>query len=351
MTVEVWYGRQPDNPAEQNILIDLNDYLRGQPEHFVVLSTFHAGRNEIDLLVLKSQGWFVAEIKHVWSKVIGGQEGHWECEQPDGSFKPLASGNPFKQIKSHHHSLRDWLTEKYQDIRPVALPDRPFDLEKFHPLQYIVLYPEIPRDSQIDIKESYVQVVDLNKFRSALTMRTGRGGDFSVEELQAVPRLMKLTRWQLDPVQATTVRSTEPDAPRVQPELIEPLSQLTVDHSRITKVFPADYRPPAVRMLVPREQGVMQSAFYVTQSPITVGREPDCDLVISHESVSRKHAEIRWDQDRWIVRDFGSRNGVFVAYNGDPNTERKVERFNALKNGSIVRFGQVSFTFLLNDGH
>ena len=103
-------------------------------------------------------------------------------------------------------------------------------------------------------------------------------------------------------------------------------------------------------MLVARGHEYSQQVVHIGQSPLIIGREPDCGLVINHESVSRKHAEIRWDKDRWIVRDFGSRNGVFVAYNGDPGTERSVERFNALKNGSIVRFGQVSFTFLLNEG-
>lgn len=351
MTVEVWYGRKPDNLAEQNVLIDLNDFLRGQSDHFVLLSTFHAGRYQIDLLVLKQQGWFVAEIKHVWTKVIGGREGHWECEQPDGSFKPLPSDNPFRQVKHNYGELRDWFRSNAQLIRPSGESVTPLDPEKFYPMQYIVLHPEIPADSQINLQDKYVQTVDLNKFRMALTVRTDRSSNFTVEELQAIPRLMKLTHWQIDPIQPKPQQSMEPDVPRIQPEPVEALTQLAVDHSRITKVFPADYRPPAVRMLVPREPGSTQSVFYLTKSPSSVGREPDCDLVLKHESVSRKHAEIRWDQDRWIVRDFGSRNGVFVAYNGDPSTERKVERFNALKNGSIVRFGQVSFTFLLNEGH
>jgi hypothetical protein len=329
MTVEMWYGRQPDNPAEQNILVDLNDYLRTQSEHFVVLSTFHAGRNEIDLLVLKPQAWFVAEIKHVWGKVVGSQEGHWECAQPDGSLKPLPSDNPYRQVRQYHHELRDWLAEKIHVLRTSASPGRPFDVDKFHPLQYIILYPDVPPDSQIDIKDRYVEVVDLNKFRTALTMRTSRGSDFTLEELQTVPQLLKLTRWQIDP---------------------------PVDHnreSRITKKFSAaDYQPPAVRMLVPREPGLSLSVFYFpdTQEPIRVGRESDCDLVIQHDSISRKHAEIYRDKDRWVVHDCGSRNGVYVAYNGDPSTERQVNLYNAIKNGSIVRFGQVSFTFLLNEG-
>jgi pSer/pThr/pTyr-binding forkhead associated (FHA) protein len=83
---------------------------------------------------------------------------------------------------------------------------------------------------------------------------------------------------------------------------------------------------------------------------LRVGRSSRSEIPLPDATVSKEHAEFVREGDRWIVRDFGSRNGVFVAYNGDPGTERRVERFNALKNGSIVRFGQVGFTFLLNEG-
>ena len=45
---------------------------------------------------------------------------------------------------------------------------------------------------------------------------------------------------------------------------------------------------------------------------LRIGRDPDCDLVIAHPSVSRMHAELYHAGDRWRLRDLGSKNGSFV---------------------------------------
>lgn len=45
---------------------------------------------------------------------------------------------------------------------------------------------------------------------------------------------------------------------------------------------------------------------------LRIGRDPGCDLVIDHSSVSRQHAELYRGGDRWHVRDLGSKNGSFV---------------------------------------
>ncbi len=45
---------------------------------------------------------------------------------------------------------------------------------------------------------------------------------------------------------------------------------------------------------------------------LTLGRSPDNDCVLTHDSVSRRHARIRNEGARWIVEDLGSKNGVRV---------------------------------------
>jgi FHA domain-containing protein/GAF domain-containing protein len=45
---------------------------------------------------------------------------------------------------------------------------------------------------------------------------------------------------------------------------------------------------------------------------LTLGRAPENDCVLAHDSVSRRHARIRNDGTRWIVEDLGSKNGVRV---------------------------------------
>ena len=45
---------------------------------------------------------------------------------------------------------------------------------------------------------------------------------------------------------------------------------------------------------------------------LRLGRDPGCDLVIDHPSVSRQHAELYRDAAGWRLRDLGSKNGSFV---------------------------------------
>jgi hypothetical protein len=45
---------------------------------------------------------------------------------------------------------------------------------------------------------------------------------------------------------------------------------------------------------------------------LTVGRSPSCDCVLPEEYVSRRHAELRRDGERWFLRDLGSTNGTRV---------------------------------------
>jgi len=44
----------------------------------------------------------------------------------------------------------------------------------------------------------------------------------------------------------------------------------------------------------------------------TIGRDPDCDIVIADPFVSRRHAKIFYRDNRWFIEDVGSRNGTYV---------------------------------------
>jgi FHA domain/Domain of unknown function (DUF1707) len=45
---------------------------------------------------------------------------------------------------------------------------------------------------------------------------------------------------------------------------------------------------------------------------VVLGRSRDCDCVLAEPSVSRRHAELRREGARWLLRDLGSRNGTRV---------------------------------------
>lgn len=50
----------------------------------------------------------------------------------------------------------------------------------------------------------------------------------------------------------------------------------------------------------------------VDQSELTIGRDEQCDLVIADRQVSRRHARISREGDRYLLADLGSKNGTFV---------------------------------------
>ena len=69
-----------------------------------------------------------------------------------------------------------------------------------------------------------------------------------------------------------------------------------------------------------------------------LGREKDCELVLKHWSISRKHALIQRDGDGVTVRDLGSKNGVLV--NGE-----KVDENRRLRDGDVVAVGHTEVRF------
>ncbi|MEE1756554.1 DUF1707 and FHA domain-containing protein [Streptomyces sp. SP18CS02] len=69
---------------------------------------------------------------------------------------------------------------------------------------------------------------------------------------------------------------------------------------------------------------------------LRIGRDPANGLRLSHETVSRCHAELSRDGGLWILRDLGSTNGTTV--NG-----RRVTGTVVVQPGDMVAFGQMAF--------
>lgn len=67
--------------------------------------------------------------------------------------------------------------------------------------------------------------------------------------------------------------------------------------------------------------------------PWIVGRSASARLVLDHDTISRRHAQLRRTDDGWEILDLGSTNGTWV--NG-----WRVERA-ALNPGDVVHLGEV----------
>lgn len=74
------------------------------------------------------------------------------------------------------------------------------------------------------------------------------------------------------------------------------------------------------------------------EHPILVGRSSECQIVVKHERVSRKHARVFPQEGGWAVEDLGSRNGTQV----DGMT---IEGPRRLSDGETIEVGGCSMTF------
>lgn len=73
--------------------------------------------------------------------------------------------------------------------------------------------------------------------------------------------------------------------------------------------------------------------------PIVFGRDRTCDVVLEHSSVSRRHARMVPSEDRVIVQDLDSANGVWID---KTRCAGQIE----LRHGEEVRLGQATITLL-----
>lgn len=108
----------------------------------------------------------------------------------------------------------------------------------------------------------------------------------------------------------------------------------TIEAGMLSLLF--EFEDLLVATLPPLEQG---------QDSLTIGRLPDCDLVLDDGSVSKQHAVLRWNEAdrRCTMKDLGSRNGTYL--NGTIIMKREV----TLKDGDILSIGYVQFWYLLTE--
>jgi FHA domain/Domain of unknown function (DUF1707) len=106
----------------------------------------------------------------------------------------------------------------------------------------------------------------------------------------------------------------------------EELRGLTVDLPA-----PAPTRLSGLRArLRPRALG-LPPATELLHARLVLGRSSTCELVLADDTVSRRHAELRAEDGRWIVRDLDSSNGTWV------NGRRVIEA--EVRPGDVLHLG------------
>lgn len=82
--------------------------------------------------------------------------------------------------------------------------------------------------------------------------------------------------------------------------------------------------------------------FPLEKEIITLGRLESNDICLSDSSVSRLHAEIRWENNRFFLIDLGSTNGTYV--------DQKRVKKAVLKDKKVLTLGKIRLQFGEEEG-
>jgi Nif-specific regulatory protein len=98
------------------------------------------------------------------------------------------------------------------------------------------------------------------------------------------------------------------------------------------------------RLVILRGEGVPPVLELDPSRPISLGRSRDNDLVLHDEHASRQHARIYCQDDQWILRDCGTRNGTRV-------NAARVENEVTLLDGHEIEIADMRLRFSLLGGN
>lgn len=88
---------------------------------------------------------------------------------------------------------------------------------------------------------------------------------------------------------------------------------------------------PAISFITLDEPGSDPQVYQLNE--IFIGRDPSCNLILSDDTVSARHARFSYKQNQWWIEDLNSTNGTYI--NDEPVTTRVV-----IISGDEIRCGQ-----------
>jgi pSer/pThr/pTyr-binding forkhead associated (FHA) protein len=104
---------------------------------------------------------------------------------------------------------------------------------------------------------------------------------------------------------------------------------------------PSEELEPGQALLVVKRGANAGSTFLIDKDVTTAGRHPESDIFLDDVTVSRRHAEVRRSEGRFVVRDLGSLNGTYV------NRERVDE--TELASGDELQIGKFKLVFFAGE--
>ena len=87
--------------------------------------------------------------------------------------------------------------------------------------------------------------------------------------------------------------------------------------------------------LTVRHDPSSENEYPLGEGAVVIGRESFNDIIVYDEEVSRRHAQVSFQDGRYVLEDLGSTNGTYI--NG-----RRVKNPTPLYNGDVIEMGEAA---------
>jgi hypothetical protein len=112
-----------------------------------------------------------------------------------------------------------------------------------------------------------------------------------------------------------------------------------VGGARKTVLISDKRKAPVVGWLVAMNGDQKGEDFRIREGPNTVGNGVDVEILLRDDTVSGKHASIRYAEGKFLLTDLDSTNGTFLNDGKDPIARGE------LKDNDVIRVGEITLKF------
>jgi transcriptional regulator with GAF, ATPase, and Fis domain len=78
----------------------------------------------------------------------------------------------------------------------------------------------------------------------------------------------------------------------------------------------------------------LPAVWLLDKERVVIGRDESADIQVQADAVSRRHVEIAWENDGWVLHDLGSRNGTLL--DGKRVSSAALEPINEIRFGDVI---------------
>ena len=103
----------------------------------------------------------------------------------------------------------------------------------------------------------------------------------------------------------------------------------------------ANRRIPGISLTV-KQDAVPPSLKYFSQAEIVLGRDPGCDVPLTDDTISTRHAQLTYHHNQWWLEDLASTNGTIL--NGT-----QVSMPTVITSGDEIKCGSTRLTVSLSE--